>query len=62
MSARFDPSTDDFLKWRDSVVCSEKGEDVEIAPPPPYISDADLDGKGVLPELKLVPQQPEPSD
>ena len=60
--ARFDPSTKDFLKWWDSVVGSEKGEDVEIASPPPYVDDDQLVGKGVLPALKLVPQQPMPSD
>lgn len=60
--ARFDPSTDSYLKWQNSVIDSEKGEDVEIAAPPSYVDDDQLVGKGVLPALKLVPQQPEPSD
>ncbi|MDE0021962.1 MAG: hypothetical protein OXT69_11365 [Candidatus Poribacteria bacterium] len=60
--ARFDLLGNAYKKWRDSIVRSEKGEDVEVLSAPPYIDDAEFVGEGVLPTLKLVPRPSEQSD
>ncbi len=49
-------------QWKESIVRSEMGEDVEIVSPPSYLDDAEFLGGGVLPQVEFEPLPPEETD